>query len=168
MTHDFRIRAVVLASTAVSTLAVALAATQPPTPVSVVSPASDLFDVSEQSILDLQSAQAEGRVSSRGLVDAYLGRVTAYDQAGPRLNAIVTINPRAREQADALDRERATRGPRGPLHGIPVLVKDNYDTADMPTSGGTLALATLQPDTDAYQVKRLRDAGRDPRQDHDA
>ena len=118
-----------------------------------------LFDVHEQSILDLQAAQTSGRVTSRGLVDAYLARIQAYDRAGPRLNAIVTINPRAREEADALDRERADKKLRGPLHGIPVLIKDNYDTADMPTSGGSLALATLQPAADAFQVSKLRDAG---------
>jgi Asp-tRNA(Asn)/Glu-tRNA(Gln) amidotransferase A subunit family amidase len=122
-------------------------------------PEIELFDVFEQSILDLQAAQTGGRVTSRGLVDSYLARIQAYDQAGPRLNALVLINPRARDEADALDRERAARGPRGPLHGIPVLVKDNYDTADMPTSGGALGLATLQPAADAFQVKRLRDAG---------
>ena len=64
-----------------------------------------------------------------------------------------------RDEADVLDRERAATGPRGPLHGIPVLVKDNYDTADMPTSGGTLGLATMQPSMDAFQVRRLREAG---------
>lgn len=126
---------------------------------STAAPSPDLFDVFEQPILALQAAQAEGRVTSRGLVEAYLARIAAYDQVGPRLNTIVTLNPRAREDADALDRERARSGPRGPLHGIPVLVKDNYDTADMPTSGGTLALAAMQPATDAFQVKRLRDAG---------
>ncbi|MGH9221423.1 MAG: amidase family protein, partial [Vicinamibacterales bacterium] len=119
----------------------------------------EFFEVHEQSIVDLQSAMTSGRVTSRGLVDSYLARIQAYDQAGPRLNSIVLLNARAREEADALDRERAEKGPRGPLHGIPVLVKDNYDTADMPTSGGALALATLQPSADAFQVKRLRDAG---------
>ena len=122
-------------------------------------PEVELFEVFEQSILDLQAAQTSGRVSSRALVDSYLARIQAYDQAGPRLNAIVVLNPRAREEADALDRERAAKGPRGPLHGIPVLVKDNYDTAEMPTSGGTLGLATMQPAADAFQVKKLRDAG---------
>lgn len=117
------------------------------------------FEVHEQSILELQAAQSSGRVTSRGLVDAYLARIQAYDQAGPRLNSIVLINPRAREEADAMDRERADKKLRGPLHGIPVLVKDNYNTADMPTSGGALGLATLQPAADAFQVKRLRDAG---------
>lgn len=121
--------------------------------------AAPIFDVFEKSILELQAAQADGRVTARGLVDAYLARIAAYDQAGPRLNSIVTLNPRARGDADALDQERAAKGPRGPLHGIPVLVKDNYDTADMPTSGGTLGLATLQPATDAFQVTRLREAG---------
>jgi len=120
---------------------------------------TSVFEVSEQSISALQSAQADGHVTSRGLVEAYLARIVAYDQAGPRLNTIVTLNPHALDDADALDRERVRSGPRGPLHGIPVLVKDNYDTADMPTSGGALALATMQPSTDAFQVKRLREAG---------
>src|SRR6187401_1712623 len=122
-------------------------------------PVMEFFEVHEQSILDLQAAQASGRVTSRGLVESYLARIQAYDQAGPRLNAIVMVNPRAREDADAMDRERADRKVPGPLHGIPVLIKDNYDTAEMPTSGGTLALATLQPAADAFQVKKLRDAG---------
>lgn len=125
-----------------------------PTPVG-----TEFFEVHEQSILDLQSAMQAGRVTSRGLVESYLARIQAYDQAGPRLNAIVLLNPRAREDADAMDRERADRRVRGPLHGIPVLIKDNYDTADMPTSGGSLGLATLQPSADAFQVKKLRDAG---------
>ena len=128
--------------------------TRPQTP----APA-EFFEVHERTILELQTAQAEGRVTSRGLVDAYLARIAAYDQSGPRLNAIVVLNPRAREEAEALDRERARTGSRGPLHGIPVLVKDNYDTVDMPTSGGALGLATMQPAVDAFQVKRLRAAG---------
>ncbi len=125
----------------------------------VVASAAPLFDVFERSILDLQAAQTDGRVTSRGLVDAYLARIAAYDQAGPRLNALVLLNPRARDEADALDRERAATGPRGPLHGIPVLVKDNYDTAGLATTGGALGLATLVPATDAFQVTRLRAAG---------
>ncbi len=119
----------------------------------------EFFEVHEQSIVDLQAAMTAGRVSSRGLVDSYLARIQAYDQAGPRINSIVVLNPRAREEADTLDRERAQKGPRGPLHGIPVLIKDNYDTVDMPTSGGALALAMLQPAADAFQVRKLRDAG---------
>lgn len=122
-------------------------------------PVMAFFEVHEQSIEVLQAAQTAGRVTARGLVESYLARIQAYDQAGPRLNAIVLVNPRAREEADALDRERAEKGPRGPLHGIPVLIKDNYDTADMPTSGGALGLATLQPAADAFQVRKLREAG---------
>ena len=124
----------------------------PPAPI-------EYFEVYEQSIVDLQSAMASGRVTSRGLVESYLARINAYDQLGPRLNAIVLVNPRAREDADAMDGERADKKVRGPLHGIPVLIKDNYNTADMPTSGGALGLATLQPRADAFQVKKLRDAG---------
>lgn len=116
-------------------------------------------EVAEASIPQLQAAMAKGQLTSRQLVEAYLARIAAYDQAGPQLNSIITLNPRALAEADALDRERASKGPRGPLHGIPVLVKDNYDTHDMPTSGGTLALATLQPAKDAEQVARLRAAG---------
>ena len=122
-------------------------------------PVIEFFEVHEQSILDLQAAMHAKRVTSRGLVESYLARIQAYDQAGPRLNSVVLINPRAREDADALDRERADGKVRGPLHGVPVLVKDNYNTADMPTSGGALGLATLQPGADAFQVKKLRDAG---------
>ena len=122
-------------------------------------PLLSLYEVHEQSITDLQAAMTTGKVTSRGLVDSYLARIQAYDQAGPQLNAVVTFNPRAREEADALDRERAEKGVRGPLHGIPVLIKDNYDTVDMPTSGGNLGLATMQPAADAYQVRKLRQAG---------
>jgi len=132
---------------------------QQPAPRPQPAPVTEFFEVYEQSIPDLQTALTSGRVTSRGLVESYLARIQAYDQAGPRLNAIVTINPRARDEADALDRERADKTVRGPLHGIPVLIKDNYDTADMPTSGGALGLATLQPAADAFQVKKLRDAG---------
>lgn len=117
------------------------------------------FDVAEKSIVELQAEQSSGRVTSRQLVEAYLARIRAYDQVGPALNAIVTLNPNALAEADALDQERRLKGPRGPLHGIPVVVKDNYETKDMPTSGGTLALATLRTGKDAFQVARLRQAG---------
>src|SRR5271156_4817197 len=117
------------------------------------------FDVVEKSIPELQAALAPGAVTSQELVRLYELRIAAYSQAGPKLNAIVTLNPRALADATALDEERRRSGPRGPLHGIPILVKDNYDTKDMPPSGGTLALATLQPDKDAELVARLRAAG---------
>ena len=117
------------------------------------------FDPMEKSIEDLQRALATRAVTSRQLVEIYLARIAAYDQQRPALNAIVALNPRARDAADALDAERVSKGPRGPLHGIPVLVKDNYETIEMPTSAGSIALATFHPERDAYQVKRLKEAG---------
>ena len=117
------------------------------------------YDVTEKSIAELQDAMTRGAVTSRQLVEGYLSRIAAYDQHGPALNAFIALNPRALETADALDSERRERGPRGPLHGIPVVVKDNFDTADIATTGGSIALATHQPARDAFQVERLRAAG---------
>ena len=117
------------------------------------------FAVMEKTIEEVQQAMASGEVTSRQLVDLYLARIEAYDQQGPALNAIVALNPQARAAADALDAERKTRGPRGPLHGIPVLVKDNYETTAMPTGAGSIALAGFNPGRDAYQVQRLLAAG---------
>jgi amidase len=117
------------------------------------------FDVAEKSITQLQAAMAAGQVTSEQLVSRYIARIKAYDQAGPRLNAVIAINPRAASDARELDRERRERGPRGPLHGVPVLLKDNFDTADMPTTGGSLALVGIVPSQDAYQVRMLRRAG---------
>ncbi|MGD8288559.1 MAG: amidase family protein [Gemmatimonadota bacterium] len=122
-------------------------------------PLSAQVEVTEATIRELQDAMASGRTTSAEITAAYLARIDAYDQGGPRLNAILRLNPNALAEAEALDRERATRGARGPLHGIPVLLKDNYDTHDMPTSAGTLALAGLVPPDDAYQVRKLREAG---------
>lgn len=120
---------------------------------------SPAVEVYEATIPELQAAMARGEVTSVQLVDAYLARIAAYDQQGPALNSIIRLNPRARDEAAALDSERRTRGPRGPLHGIPVILKDNYDTADLPTTGGSIALANTVPPEDAFVVKRLRAAG---------
>ena len=117
------------------------------------------FDVVEKSIPELQAAMQSGAVTSRRLVESYLARIAAYDRRGPALRAMISLNPRALEQAAELDRERAARGPRGPLHGIPLVIKDNFETSDMPTTGGSLALATLAPKQDAFQVRKLREAG---------
>ena len=117
------------------------------------------FDVTEKSIPELAAAMRTGATTSKRLVEAYLARIEAFDQQGPALNAIIAINPRALDQADALDRERAARGPRGPLHGIPIVLKDNFDTADMPTTAASIALKGSRPARDAFQVKKLRDAG---------
>ena len=92
-------------------------------------------------------------------VKTYLARIAAYDDAGPGLNAFIFVDPRAIEHAAALDAERAASGARGPLHGDPIVVKDNIGTADMPTTAGSLALEGFQPTDDAFVVQRLRDAG---------
>src|SRR3984893_2169617 len=117
------------------------------------------FDPFDKSVRDLQRAMTAGHVSSAQLVRFYLARIVACDQMGPSVNAVLYVNPNAAAEAQALDVERARRGPRGPLHGIPVLLKDNFDTKDMPTTGGALALSGLVPKEDAFQVRRLRDAG---------
>ena len=117
------------------------------------------LDVVEKTIPELQAAMAAGAVTSRALVQAYLARIDAYDRRGPAINAIITVNPGALADAEVLDRERAARGPRGPLHGIPIVLKDNYDTSDLPTTAGSLALKGSLPERDAFQVRKLRDAG---------
>ncbi len=117
------------------------------------------IEVTEASVTSLQDAMTRGRVTAQQLVTAYLARITAYDHAGPGINALIRINPNAMHDARVLDIERRAGKVRGPMHGIPVIIKDNYDTRDMPTSAGSLALATSQPAQDGFVVKRLRDAG---------
>ncbi len=117
------------------------------------------FEVFERSIEELARALRSGETNSVGMVDAYLDRIEAFDRSGPALRAVIRVNPRAHEEAAALDQERAAGRVRGPLHGIPVLLKDNFDTADLPTTAGAVALAEHRPREDAAQVKRLREAG---------
>jgi amidase len=117
------------------------------------------FDVTEATIAELQAAMSQGRRTSEQLVAAYLARIAAYDTGGPRLNSMIRLNPAARREAAALDVERASGRVRGPLHGIPIIMKDNYDVAGLATSGGSLALATNVPAADAFIVRRLREAG---------
>ncbi len=101
-----------------------------------------------------------GRLTARQLVEAYLARIQAYDKRGPAINAIIMINPGALERADQLDAELKRTGRlSGPLHGIPFIVKDNYDTHDMPTTAGSLSLQGSIPPDDAFQVRKIRDAG---------
>jgi amidase len=117
-------------------------------------------DLEEQTIADLQSAMEAGQRTSRQLVEAYIERIQALDSSGPTLRSVIEVNPDALAIADALDRERAERGPRGPLHGIPILLKDNLDTADkMQTTAGSLALVGVARPRDAFVVERLRMAG---------
>jgi Asp-tRNA(Asn)/Glu-tRNA(Gln) amidotransferase A subunit family amidase len=117
------------------------------------------YDVLERSIEELQRAMQAGEVTSRQLVEIYQARIAAYDRRGPSLNAVVALNPQAPEAAGALDAERTGRGVRGPLHGIPILVKDNYETIEMPTTAGSVALSGFHPARDAVQVQRLKAAG---------
>lgn len=117
------------------------------------------YDAFEKTIPDLQEAMERGEVTSRELVRQYLERIEAFDRGGPVLNSLIYLNPRALEEADALDRERQERGPRGPLHGIPIILKDNYDTKDMPTTASSVALTGFVPRDDGFQVRKLREAG---------
>ncbi len=117
------------------------------------------FDITEASVADVQQAIESGSVTATEIVELALARVDAFDKQGPAINAMIVINPRARERAAELDRRFTTEGLTGPLHGVPVIIKDNYDTHDMPTSAGSLSLATSQPPDDAWQVQKLREAG---------
>jgi len=117
------------------------------------------YDAFEKSILQLQSDMTAGRTTAVALVRYYRRRIEAFDQAGPALNAVISLHPRAEALASALDAERRRGKTRGPLHGIPVLLKDNLETNDMPTTGGCLALWGRVPREDAFQVRRLREAG---------
>jgi len=114
------------------------------------------FTVVEATIADMRAALDSGRVTSRALVEQSLIRIATYED---RLNAVITINPRALDEADARDRERRERKVRGPLHGIPIALKDNIHTTDMPTTGGALAFEGFVPPYDATLTKNLREAG---------
>lgn len=127
--------------------------------VAILTPQAPRFDAFEKSIPELQTAMQRGEVTSVELVRQYLARIEAFDQRGPKLNAMISLNPRALEQAAALDAERDQGRARGPLHGIPVILKDNYDTFDMPTTAGSVALAGHVPRQDGFQVAKLREAG---------
>jgi amidase len=118
------------------------------------------FELDEITIADLQEGMKSGRYTARSLVEMYLARIQAIDRKGPAVNSVIETNPDALTIADALDRERREKGPRGSLHGVPVLIKDNIDTADrMATTAGSLALVGAIPPQDAFVVRRLRDAG---------
>jgi len=118
------------------------------------------FDLEETTVVELQGGMGSGRYTSRGIVEQYLARIAAMDRAGPSLHSIIETNPEALDLAEQLDRERASKGPRGPLHGIPVLLKDNIGTADrMTTTAGSLALEGSIPPRDSHVAERLRAAG---------
>ncbi len=118
------------------------------------------FELDEATVADLQKRMAAGETSARRLAEAYLARIAALDRQGPELRSVIETNPEALAIADALDAERKAKGPRGPLHGIPVLVKDNVDTADrMTTTAGSLVLEGSTPPQDSHVAARLREAG---------
>lgn len=117
------------------------------------------IDLDAATIPDLQAAMDAGTLSAETLVQRYLARIAAYDRAGPLIHAVIALNPNALATARALDVERRTKGRRSPLHGIPVVLKDNYDTQDLPTTGGSVLLEGWIPSKDAELVRRLRAAG---------
>lgn len=118
------------------------------------------FELDEATIADLQQAMQTGKHSSRGLTERYLARIQEIDKSGPAINSVIEVNPDAIEIADARDRERKDTGARSPLHGIPILVKDNIDTSDkMNTTAGSLALLGSTPPRDSFVVTQLRKAG---------
>jgi amidase len=152
-----------LATTVASAAVPALAAARVKGPGSQASDSNVIpreFELDELTIDDLQQAMQAGKYSSRSLTEKYLARIQDIDKAGPRINSVIEVNPEALEIAEALDRERKDKGARGPLHGIPLLIKDNIDTADrMNTTAGSLALLGSTPPKDAFVASQLRKAG---------
>src|SRR3989442_949669 len=117
------------------------------------------IDFESATIADINAAFDAGTLTAETLVQMCLARIAAFDRKGPALHAVITLNPKALEVARALDVERKAKGRRSPLHGIPVVLKDNYDTFDLPTTGGSGLLEGSIPSKDAFVVKKLRDAG---------
>ena len=118
------------------------------------------FDLMEATVAQIHAAMREGTLTCRELVEAYLDRIEAYDQKGPAINSVITINPHALGEADACDAYFEANGEFcGPLHGIPVMLKDNFNTVDMQTTAGSVALKGWVPPTDSFVTKRIRDSG---------
>jgi amidase len=129
-------------------------------PATSAAPAVKPFELDEITITELQDGMKSGKYTARSLVESYARRIEEIDQAGPAVNAVIEMNPDAAAIAGQLDEERKTKGPRGPMHGIPVLIKDNIDTADrMMTTAGSLALVGSKPPKDSFMAQRLRAAG---------
>jgi Asp-tRNA(Asn)/Glu-tRNA(Gln) amidotransferase A subunit family amidase len=117
------------------------------------------FEVHEATIAQIHAAMTAGRLTCRGLVEQYLRRIDTFDKNGPALNAIVITNPDVLKQADAMDQQFKQRGLTGPLHCIPTIVKDNFETIGLQSANGSLALAGFVSNKDAFLVKRMKDAG---------
>jgi amidase len=143
----------------------ALAVAQPianasPQTMQPAAPAEPPFELAEMTLAQLQDGMARGRFTARSLTDLYLNRIEEIDRHGPNINSIIELNPDAQSIADSLDRERKDKGLRGPLHGVPVVIKDNIDTADrLHTTAGSLALSENIAQRDSYVAERLRAAG---------
>src|SRR4029079_7693830 len=121
---------------------------------------SDDFELEEKTITELARDMATDKRSSESITNAYLQRIDELDKRGPSLHAVIETNPDALSIARGLDQERRSKGPRGPLHGIPVLIKDNIDTSDrMTTTAGSYALEGSIPSRDSAVAKKLREAG---------
>src|SRR5687767_9308668 len=116
-------------------------------------------DLASATIADLNAAFKNGTLTAEALTEMYLARIAAYDKQGPQINAVIALNPKALSEARALDAERKAGKLRGPLHGIPIVLKDNFNTYDLPTTGGSQLLEGSIPPSDAFVVKKLRDAG---------
>lgn len=117
------------------------------------------FDLENANVESINAAFDAGTLTSEKLVALYLARISVYNKRGPNINAFINIHPDPLSMARELDEERQTRGPRSPLHGIPVVLKDNYNTSDLPTTGGSVALKDVYPVREAHVVQRLRGAG---------
>ncbi len=120
---------------------------------------SKTFQLVETTISDVHKAFADGELTARELVQMYLDRIEAYDKAGPMINSVITISSTALAEADALDAKLKASGPVGPMHGIPVLIKDQVDTVGMPTTMGSVIFKDYFPDRDAFVVEKLKAAG---------
>jgi amidase len=128
-------------------------------PLALAAQAPTPFVLEEATIAEIHDAFRAGTLTCRSLVEQYLRRIDAYDKNGPAINAIVLTNPSAVATADSLDRRFRERGPVGALHCIPVIVKDNFETFDLPTTAGSLSLKGMTTGKDAFQVRRIREAG---------
>jgi amidase len=117
------------------------------------------LDLTTATIADLNAAFVRGTLTAEALTQMYLDRIAAYDKQGPAINAVIALNAKALDEARALDAERRAGRVRGPLHGIPIVLKDNFNTRDLPTTGGSQLLEGSIPPADAFVVKKLRDAG---------
>jgi amidase len=140
-------RSIILAAVLLVVLAVPHAQAPPP------------FQVDEATIVQIHEALKAGRITCRSLLEHYMRRIDTYDKNGPALNAIVIVNPEALKQADELDRRASQSGFVGPLHCVPAIVKDNFETIGLQSANGSLALAGFMSTKDAFQVKRIKEAG---------